>query len=98
MRRFETRLPSDPVSRRHMVDAIQAACRPGGGAWWTGGSLRAPGRCAAAPRAATVRRDQLPGGRKAQIQPAEGAAHLLQARTGGQVSEVDDGELAQFEY
>jgi hypothetical protein len=42
----------------------------------------------------------LPGlpGRKAQIPPAEGAAHLLEARTGGQVSEVEDGEVVRFEY
>ena len=32
-----------------------------------------------ASRARTARRDHLPGGRKAQIQPAEGAAHLLEA-------------------
>ena len=51
-----------------------------------------------AGRARTARRDQLPGGRKAQIQAAEGAAHLLEARTGGQVSEVDDGEVVRFEY
>ena len=49
-----------------------------------------------AGRARTARRDQLPG-RKAQIQPVEGAARLLEARTGGQVSEVDDGEVVRFE-
>jgi len=42
--------------------------------------------------------ERLPGGSKAQIQPAEGASHLLKARTGGQVSEVDDGEVVRFEY
>jgi hypothetical protein len=50
-----------------------------------------------AGRAHTATRDRLPG-RKAQIQPAEGAAHLLEARTAGQVSEVDDGEVVRFEY
>ena len=83
-----------------MVDAIEVACGAGGEAWWTGAAgLRALGQVRAArPRAATVRRDQLPGGGKAQIQPAEGAAHLLEARTGGQVSEVDDGGVVRFEY
>jgi hypothetical protein len=35
---------------------------------------------------------------KAQIRPAEGAARLLEGRTGGQVSEVDDSEVVGFEY
>jgi len=44
------------------------------------------------------KRDRLPGGGKAQIRPAEGASRLLHARTGGKVSEVDDGEVVRFEY